>query len=330
MQEPVLDALDRAVVNALQIHPRGSWTQIANVLGSDPVTVARRWERLHSAGLVWVTAYPAGVQLMPAALVEIESDGRSLAHVEQLMSDAEYLTIEVVSGSRDLLVHVNATDESALTDYILLRIAALPSLRGVRTHLISTIYKEAAQWRLNVLDEQQDARLAAMAPQRRWPVERGPLTPVEKAVAEALRADGRMKSADIAERAGIPVRRARDVVTNLLTTGWVVLRADMGRVVAGHPVGCWYFLRVPAPGLERTAAQVAAMPETRAVLGTTGPHNLMVSVWQPQLTDVPRMEAAFEAIPGVRVMDRCVSLRAIKRAGVNLDPSGFRTVRART
>jgi len=41
-----LSEADLALVNALQVQPRASWSLIGKALGVGPVTVARHWERL--------------------------------------------------------------------------------------------------------------------------------------------------------------------------------------------------------------------------------------------------------------------------------------------
>ena len=55
-----VDELDLAVVNCLQLSPRASWTLVGEALDVDPVTVARRWQRLSSAGIAWVSGRAAG------------------------------------------------------------------------------------------------------------------------------------------------------------------------------------------------------------------------------------------------------------------------------
>lgn len=50
---PPLSELDLALVNALQISPRAPWTELAKALDIDAATVARRWERLRTAGHAW-------------------------------------------------------------------------------------------------------------------------------------------------------------------------------------------------------------------------------------------------------------------------------------
>lgn len=52
-----VDRLDLALLHALQIAPRASWTRIGQAIGVDPVTAARRWTRLTGEGYGWLTAY---------------------------------------------------------------------------------------------------------------------------------------------------------------------------------------------------------------------------------------------------------------------------------
>jgi DNA-binding IclR family transcriptional regulator len=47
-----------ALINALQLRPRASWTELGRSLGVDPVTVARRWSRLAERGEAWVSFSP--------------------------------------------------------------------------------------------------------------------------------------------------------------------------------------------------------------------------------------------------------------------------------
>ena len=54
------DELDLAIVNCLQLQPRASWTLVGEALDVDPVTVARRWQRLSSAGIAWVSGRATG------------------------------------------------------------------------------------------------------------------------------------------------------------------------------------------------------------------------------------------------------------------------------
>ncbi|MDH6109724.1 DNA-binding Lrp family transcriptional regulator [Kitasatospora sp. MAP12-15] len=52
-QATILSEDDLALINALQLRPRASWTVLGAALGVDPVTVARRWNRLARRGEAW-------------------------------------------------------------------------------------------------------------------------------------------------------------------------------------------------------------------------------------------------------------------------------------
>ena len=66
---------DLALINALQIAPRLSWADAAEVLGVHATTLAARWERLRAAGASWVTAHLMGdPQQMCLAFVDVECE----------------------------------------------------------------------------------------------------------------------------------------------------------------------------------------------------------------------------------------------------------------
>ena len=56
MDSTVFDKVDRDLAHALQIDGRAPFNRIAEVLGVSDSTVARRYHRLHSAGLLRVVA----------------------------------------------------------------------------------------------------------------------------------------------------------------------------------------------------------------------------------------------------------------------------------
>lgn len=72
-----LDALDQALVHALQIAPRAGWSVIAPVLGVDAATLRRRWQRLQDAGAAWVTCHPGPAVLDRRLAAALSVDGRA-------------------------------------------------------------------------------------------------------------------------------------------------------------------------------------------------------------------------------------------------------------
>lgn len=68
----VADEVDLKIVNCLQLHPRASWTLVGEALDIDPVTVARRWQRLSSTGIAWVTGRATGQGTPESCLAVVE------------------------------------------------------------------------------------------------------------------------------------------------------------------------------------------------------------------------------------------------------------------
>ncbi|GAA4546661.1 Lrp/AsnC family transcriptional regulator [Pseudonocardia xishanensis] len=323
MQDPVaLDEVDRRVVHALQVSPRASWSQVGAVLGIDPVTVARRWERLRDGGAAWVTAYAAAPR-SPFALVEIDSAGHSQDIAALLADDPQCATIDITSGGRDLLLTVTSRTMAELTEYLLGRLGALAHTRAVRTHLVTRVIAEGASWRLAALTETETARLREppMPPARA----RAGLNADEQAVLDALVHDGRAPTADLAARTGLGPRRVRDLLRDLLRSGRVTLRTELQAGSSGWPIYAWFFLRTPAAAAAVISPRLGSLPEIRTVLEIAGPSNVIMAVWLRELTDVGRLEAAIESqLPEVQIVDRSVVLRTTKRVGVVLDSAGRR------
>src|SRR5262245_37291557 len=120
MQESVaLSELDLALVNALQIQPRASWTTLGEVLGVDPATVARRWARLEASGTAWITCLPMLGDQGRVAYVEIDTAPAAHGAVAAaLRSDAQVLTVEHTTGPRDIIATVVAPTLGSLSRYL--------------------------------------------------------------------------------------------------------------------------------------------------------------------------------------------------------------------
>jgi len=322
MQEMVFDELDLMLINALQIQPRVSWAAAGRILGVDPVTLGRRWERITDEGLAWVTGY-SDVRLMSAAIVEVEAmPGKLMKLAEALLQDPEAATVDVTAGSRDLVLSVIAPTSEALYRYLLDRLERLDSVAKVYSHPVSDVLAEASQWRLRALDANQVEALRVIRPEA-GRVRR--LNEFDGAVAQELFRNGRAAAKDIALSIGANTRRVRESIASQLSSGTIRLRTDVMRSASGWPVNAWYFLSLPAAQAERIARQLSRLDEIRSVVSIVGRYNIAMTVWMRTLKDISRLEAAIEGqLPGVRITDRSVVMRTAKLVGTLLDENGRR------
>jgi hypothetical protein len=82
-------------------------------------------------------------------------------------------------------------------------------------------------------------------------------------------------------------------------------------------------MSVPPAELARAAEELAALRDTRLSASTATEANLLAAVWAHGTDDIARYEARLaETVPDLRVLNRAVTLRWVKRMGRMLGPDG--------
>lgn len=316
-----LDELDLALIHAVQLAPRSPWAHIARAIGTAPATASRRWARLRSDGSVWMSVYPAPSRLV-LSFVEVDcTPGHVLEAARTLMRDPRIISIEHVSGDRDLLLTVYTLDLPGLSDLLLHELARIPGIRSTRTHIASQTYQEGSGWRLRALDPQQRERLASSARPVRSP-------PVQDATVHELLShlsdEPRMTTSELAARLGVSRITARRRADAALSQGALVMRCDLAQALTGWPISVYLWCKVPPAELRTVALTLAGLPETRVSIGVSGgAANLLLALWLRTLNDLQRLEERMaERLPAVQVLDRALNLRPIKRLGHLLDTDG--------
>jgi DNA-binding Lrp family transcriptional regulator len=320
---------DRLLVDALQIAPRASWAAIGGVLGMAPVTAARRWQRLADAGVAWVTAAPGMAFRNAQCLAYVELTCESAYRVEVAEVVAQHqlaLTVELTTGSADILVTVAATDLSTMSHYLLRHLGPVRHVTGSRARIATRIYTEGSAWRLCALSQpevtacqrirqEQSSTDTADVPTA--------MTDSVKAMLTHLSVDGRASYADLAERAGISPATARRHLGRLLRTGTVISRTDVSAPVSGWPVQVYLWANVPVAELAESARILSDYRQARLCATVTAGPNLALCAWLQTVEEVHRLELAIAAkLPHLEVVDRLIVLRQVKRLGRLLDEAG--------
>ncbi len=308
-----LDELDQRLLHAIQIEPRAAWTALAPVLGADPSTLARRWRRLSSEGIAWVTGFTGRGQ---QALVEIVcAPDMADVVIEHMLADRRVLTLDYTSGSRDLLAFITTDDLQGLAEYGRETLGRMPGVRSTRTHLISELFSEGSNWRLRALSPGDAARVPPPArPRARAPRHVAPA--LRDAIEHEVWIDGRVAVKTIADRHGFTPQRVADAISVLRDSGELGFRTDIARSYSGWPVSTWYFIEAPARTIELARTALARVPEIRLAFTSSSRFNLILFVWLHNLADVNRFEIALEnALAGVRIADRSVVLQLVKHLG---------------
>jgi DNA-binding Lrp family transcriptional regulator len=326
VQPTAFDERDLKLIHALQIAPRISWAEAARILGSTPITLANRWERMRSEGLAWVGAHPSGlVDDLTTGFVEVDcAPGRHAEAIAALRQDPRAVTIEQSARGRDLLLTVMTPDLASFSRFVLDDLPRVPGVERQRAFLSTQIHRQGRDWRLNALDREEQAAFEGAARQM-WTGEARP--PADAApLIHALSRDGRASAAELARATGRNPATVRRQLTSLLRSGVLSFRCEVAQDVSMWALQCTWLARVPQQEKERTVAALITLPELRLCVSTTGETNLYVSVWARSQSDLLRLESLIgEKLPWLAMVESVINLRTAKRMGWFIDERGRAT-----
>ncbi|WP_198347372.1 Lrp/AsnC family transcriptional regulator [Nocardia terrae] len=330
MQESgiVLDELDLALINCLEIAPRATWQRLGAVLDVDPVTVARRWQRLSTARAAWVSGRATGLPDACLAIVLVScANGAVNETAQHLARWPHVLSVEHISGGHDLSLLINVPSLVALSRLLLESLSAVPGVAATSTMLVTRVHRMGDQWQLNVLDAAQRARL--MEGIRPWPARPPvprPLDATDRTLILRLGHDGRTPLSDLAHETGLTVGTIRRRLDGMITGGRLVLRCDLALSLSSWPVGMWIWARAD-PNDRATVESLLGVPGARVCLRVSGGEpNLAIGFSLPTIHEVPLTESRLAAAaPRLTILGTSIVLRFLKRMGRVLDSSGRTT-----
>jgi DNA-binding Lrp family transcriptional regulator len=329
MKSAILTPDDLQLIDALQVAPRAPWEAIGHAVGISAVTAAKRWAKISESGLAWVTAAP-GMALRNAqclAYVEITCHPQDRPKVaETIARHSLALTVELTTGSADILVTVAAADLQTMSHYLLEHLDQVENVLSSRARIATRLYSEGSSWRLRVLPPTVTAPLEQV--RSRQLSDDGSDGPVQlsasvKAMLTHLALDGRASYAELAERAGTSPTTARRHISRLLGSGVVIPRTDVSAYAVNWPVQVYLWASSPADSLTETARLLSRFRQARLTATVTAGPSLALCSWLQTVEEVHRLELAISAkLPHLKVVDRLVVLRTVKRMGRLLDESG--------
>ena len=143
----VLDDIDRAIIERLQVDGRAPYTRLAAAVGLSEAAVRQRVQRLLDAGIMQVVAVtnPLSVGYRRMAMIGVRTEGPSdgIAAALQAMSDIDYLV--VTAGSFDLMCEVVVSDDRDLLD-LTNRIRSVPGVMSTETFIYLDLVKQTFTW----------------------------------------------------------------------------------------------------------------------------------------------------------------------------------------
>lgn len=331
-----IDDTDRALVHALQLAPRASWERLAQVLGARPETLARRWERLTSAGDAWVCGIGlrTGNRAPCMAWVEVTCAGGAAPAVgAALTGDAHTMGVEHTTGDRDLLAFVAVPNLHMLYQYLSFRVQRIPGVVGIRSSVVTAVHASPDRWRLDQLTPAQADLLTGRGRGKGAAASPAPVAPMpeeDRLLVLALAADARRSVASLARESGMSESTVRRRLGRLEAGHSLRYSCAMASGLTGWPVSATVWAEVPEHEVADCAAVASGLRETRTCMSVSGRSNFVIGARLRTVEELSRYTADLtRRMPGLRVADTVVALHVRKSEAQELDRTGrrVRTVR---
>lgn len=144
----LLDAPDRAIIEALQRDGRQSYGGIGEAIGLSEAAVRRRVQRLRESGVMQIVAVtnPLELGFTRQAMVGISVEGDVRQVAEKLTSLPEVAYVVICAGSFDLLAEVVCENDERLLAVLNDSVRSVPGVRSTETFMYLKLTKQTYSW----------------------------------------------------------------------------------------------------------------------------------------------------------------------------------------
>jgi DNA-binding Lrp family transcriptional regulator len=336
-----LDRADRALIRALQLAPRGSFSAIGEVLGLSEQTIARRYRRLRREGVLRIVAVVNPEALGQSSwMVRIRCRPEGTVAVANALAKRDDIGwVVLAGGGSEVVCAVRSRSREQREDLLLQRLPRTAPVLGVVASVLLHWFVggRADDWAgfSDDLAAEQAERLAAIgtgtaaamgarengrvdpgAGGSRRPARRAALEPEDEPLIDLLVRSGRASYAELAAAAAISEGRAARRLAALLGDGIVYLDVDLSAPLLGYGAQANLWLTVTPSDLDAAGTALRAHSEVAFAAAISGPQNLTASVTCRDLDHLYRFATqGVGALPGVQALEISPVLRHVKQSG---------------
>ncbi|MFI9722829.1 Lrp/AsnC family transcriptional regulator [Streptomyces sp. NPDC052396] len=321
METVTLDELDRALVHALHLDGRAPFNRIAAVLGVSESTVARRYRRLRTAGVLRVAA---SVNLGPLGYVPWTIRLRCTPDVSGALATAlarraDTFWVHLLSGGTEISCSTQTLRGGEGGEGLLLqKLSRTSRVHSVTAHSLLQSFTDPGRWRgFASLDEEQQRQLRPRPPAPGG--EEAVLDEGDRALLELLSRDGRTGHAELAADTGLSESTVRRRLDRLRRLGVLSYQVDLPMAALGYHAEARLWLSVKPSALVSVARTLAGHPEVSFAAVTTGPTNVMASVICRDTGDLYRyLTESVAVLDDVHTLETATVDRTVKRTATVL------------
>src|SRR4051794_16482517 len=200
-----VDALDRQIAAALQLHGRATWREVARVVGATESTVARRGRQLLESGAVRVTGQPdpARLGLGFPVLVQLTCEAGAAKRVAaRLGAQPDVRFLAIVTSTFDLVLELIVPSRRQLARVLVDEFAEIDGITATTTDSVMRTFKTSYDWSRGLLDDHgiDPSFGGELRPHAGPPATPPSLDATDLQLMQLLREDGRRSYAVLAQQ----------------------------------------------------------------------------------------------------------------------------------
>lgn len=319
------DVLDTQLLHALQIDGRAPFSLIAEVLGVSDQTIARRYHRLRSAGLLHVrgladpdrlgqTQWIIRVQCIPNAATAV---------AEALARRPDTSWIGLASGGTEIICSVRVLPGERGNQLLLETLPRSRNVVAMTAHCVLHTFFGGALSLINksgALTPEQVDRLRLPAPD--GPAGPATVDAADRQLLAVLEEDGRTTVSELASATGWSQTTVRRRVAQLRASGTLYFDVDFNQELLDMPARAVLWLTVGPSQLATVGQALAGHPETGFVAATTGTMNIYAGVLCSSAQALyAYLTTQAASLPAVQHIETVPVIRTVKQSGL-LAPAG--------
>lgn len=319
-----IDDLDRQLVQCLGVDGRASFSAIAEVLGVSDQTVARRYRRLRSAGVLRVVGLPSPKAGGAGWFVRMRCvPGSGVAIAAALARRDDTAWVQLLSGDTEVLCALRGEARDG-SESLLTRLPRSSRIVAVTAYSRLHMFTGGpdAQAFLEVLPHERVAPLRHPSHAgRAMRSAHGPgdldaaTGDLDSALLAALAMDGRASYAEVAAGTGWSETTVRRRMDQLRDAGALYFDLEADWAAFGFRASAWLWMSVPPSQLAAAGTALAKFPEVAYAAATTGPANLAACVICRDEAELYEfLTAKAGSLPGVERVEIAPIIRTVKQS----------------
>jgi len=343
----MIDDLDRQLAQCLGVDGRASFSAVAEVLGVSDQTVARRYRRLRTSGVLRVVGLPSpktgGGASWFVRMRCVPGSGEAIA--ANLARRADTAWVQLLSGDTEVLCALRGEARDG-SEALLARLPRSSRIVAVTAYSRLHMFTGGpdAQAFLQVLPDDRVAPLrrashggfpaaggsgqaggsagpAADGGGSAGETGGGEAGELDAALFQALAVDGRTSYAELAAATGWSETRVRRRMDQLRDAGALYFDLEGDWAAFGFRASAWLWMSVPLSHLASVGTALAKFPEVAYATATTGPANLAACViCRDEAELYGFLTAKAGSLPGVERVEIAPIIRTVKQASPVASP----------